>query len=174
MIGEDYSADMAINPNALDVEWLDQPNRVLYYTRQHAEACHDRDLAKEAMDLEEADAQSRVRKNPGRYGVEKGTEGEIRAAAKQDKRLANAITKYHRLKYNADVLLGVCKALEHRKRALENLVHLGNQEYFAMPKSPRNIGDEWAGRLRDNKRKLAQSQVRERLQRKRSRKVKEH
>ena len=45
-------------------------------------------------------------------------------------------------KYKAEMVRAAVSAIEHRKDALENLVRLYGQQYFAGPKVPRDLSAE--------------------------------
>ena len=63
-------------------------------------------------------------------------------------------------KYESDMAKGAVRALESKKDALENLVKLHGQQYFAGPKMPRDISWE-----REQKQNRADQTVGQRLKR---------
>jgi hypothetical protein len=51
--------------------------------------------------------------------------------------------QYIDAKYEANMASYIITALDHRKKALESLVTLYGQQYFAGPTAPRNLTKEW-------------------------------
>lgn len=50
---------------------------------------------------------------------------------------------YINAKYDVDMCQAACWAFQERKAALENLVKLHGQNYFAGPSIPRDLNKEW-------------------------------
>ena len=70
------------------------------------------------------------------------TEGSISATILTNPEYEAANRLYIDAKYEYDIAIGVVRAFDHRKAALENLVRLHSQSYFAGPAVPRNIAEE--------------------------------
>jgi hypothetical protein len=134
-----YEEDMHIDENALDVEFLEQPTKVIKYARLLAEARRDRDLAKEALDLTKAEINLDIRDNPEKYNLTKITVDAVEACILMEDRYEQVVKEYNDANYEVNVLQGAVNALEHRKSALENLVKLYGQQYFAGPKIPHDL-----------------------------------
>jgi hypothetical protein len=118
-----YEQDIEIDESVLDVEWVDHPRRVLLYTTGAAEAHKEMDLAKSALDYARAKLDKEIREAPEAFGLgTRITEGSIN--------------------FEYEVASGVVKSFEHRKSALENLVRLHGQSYFAGPSVPHNLSEE--------------------------------
>jgi hypothetical protein len=144
MEGLDYERDTAIDPNALDVEWVQQPELMRRYTVHAANMKKEADDAKERLDVIRARLDMEIRVNPGQFGLEKVTEGAINATIllqaeyqKQSEVLAEA-------RYEYDIAMAAVRALDQKKTALENLVRLLTASYFAGPQAPRDLSREWA------------------------------
>lgn len=140
----DYKEKIAIDEDALDIEWLEQPSKMLEVTQEAAECKRLMDEAKDALDLKKADLDYAIRSNPDKYMDEgiKITENVIFATILKQQSYKDANAEYLQAKYEYDVAKGAVEAFEQRKSALENLVKLHGQQYFAGPKVPRNIHDE--------------------------------
>jgi hypothetical protein len=63
----------------------------------------------------------------------------------QDK-YKEATEEFLQAKYEAKIASGASRAVDHRKSALENLVKLHGQQYFAGPMVPRDLTHEWKSR----------------------------
>lgn len=158
----DYERDISIDPEALDVEWLSQPSLVLKYSQHSATMRKKLDEKKQELDIAKAEADKKIRTNPSKYGIEKITEGAVTAAILTEEDYREAYTEYLNAKYEADMASAAVSAFEHRKSALENLVRLFGQQYFAGPKMPHELGIEWEAR---EKERLADKKVKEGMQR---------
>jgi hypothetical protein len=151
MANLDYEADVQIDPSALDVEWLNQPDLMRKYVKNSAEADRDLDNAKEALDVERARLDLDIRDNPEKYALTKTTEGAIASTILQQKSYQNAAKEFTNAKYESNIAKAAVRAIEHRKTALENLVTLLRASYFAGPQMERNLSEE--NMKREEKRK---------------------
>ena len=138
----DYTKDIAIDVEALDLEWLEQPSLMMKYSKNAADCKRTRDIAKEGVDLIKAEIDKDIRKNPGDYGVEKITETVVMNAILEEVDYQSAMTTYIDARHSADVAAAAVSAFEQRKQALEGLVKLFGLQYFAGPSVPRNITSE--------------------------------
>lgn len=134
-----YLEDLKIDESALDIEWLEQPELMFTYAKEAAEKMKLRDLAKEKVDFTYAVIEKDVRENPKNYDLEKTTEGAIRSAVLTSDDYTESVEEYHSAKYEYELAKGAVTAIDSRKIALENLVKLHGQSYFAGPKVPRDI-----------------------------------
>ncbi len=141
-----YETDIEIDESALDVEWVEHPRRMLKYCEMSARANREMALAKEALDVVRAQLDQKVRSDPDSYGVVAGprgiTEGGITAAILVHPEYEVANRRCLDARYECDIATGVVHAFDHRKTALENLVRLHGQSYFAGPAIPRNLAEE--------------------------------
>ena len=146
-----YEDDIAIDEQALDVEWLTQSQKMMKYCKMAAEAQRALNLAKENVDFVYATVNRAVRNDPESYGVAAGsrgiTEDSIKSAIQVHPEYQAATKEYIDAKYEAEVASGAVRAFDQRKSALENLVRLCGQNYFAGPQVPRDLADE--RRMRD-------------------------
>lgn len=141
-----YDDDIVIDETALDVEWLEQPRMMLKYAKLVAKAQYDLDLAKEERDSVKARLDKRIREDPEGHGVVAGsrgvTEGSIAAAVQVHPEYDKVNQAYMSSVYEHNVASGVVRAFDQRKSALENLVRLHGQQYFAGPSVPRDLSEE--------------------------------
>lgn len=138
-----YEKDINIDPDGLDTEWLSQPHLMLKYSQHLAEQRKLLDESKQSLDVAKAEADKKIRTNPEKYGIEKITEAVVGNAILIEKGYQQAYTEYLEAKYETDMAQAAVGAFEHRKNALENLVKLFGQQYFAGPKMPRDLSTEW-------------------------------
>lgn len=148
---DEYSRDVAIDHNALDIEWIEQPSLMLKYGRKSAEARRSADLAKEELEVTKASLDSEIRSNPEKFGLAKVTEGSIQSAVLLSPQYQEANQKYIEAKYEMDLTRYAVDSISMKKDALENLVRLHGQEYFAGPKMPRNLDSEWEEKARQKR-----------------------
>lgn len=165
-MGLNYEQDIRIDPDALDVEWLNQSGLMLKYTRHAADRKKEVDEAKERMDVEKARIELDIRNDPYSYGLNKVTEASVQSAILMTKDYKRATQDYTDAKYEYEIAIAAVRAMDQRKTALENLVKLLTASYFAGPKSPRDLSQENLKRLgnqnANNKVKIARKKKGER------------
>jgi hypothetical protein len=116
---------------------------------------------KDLLDIEEevkaisAETKHKIRMNPKLWDLKSVTENSVKEAWERSKTCARAVKKLNEAKYSVDVLTGVLVTLEHRKRALENLVTLHGQSYFSKPRVSSEVEQAAKLSLRDGERKLS-------------------
>jgi hypothetical protein len=134
-----YDDDINIDEGALDVEWVDHSRRMLLYCQNAAEAQKEVNLAKERVDFVKARLDQDIRAaSQGQTTREKSIEAAI--ITHPDYQAAN--NDYIERKYEHDIANAAVRAFEHRKSALENLVRLHANQYFAGPSVPHNLSEE--------------------------------
>jgi hypothetical protein len=138
-----YEKDVSIDGEALDQEWLNQASLMMKYCRISAQAQMELDSAKEMLDVVKAGLDKAIRENPEKYDIAKVTEVVIANTIIVQGSYTEAYGRYLQVKYEADMAKSAVRAIEQRKDALENLVRLYGQQYFAGPKMPLNISREW-------------------------------
>ncbi len=153
----DYEKDMNIDPNSLDVEWLEQPNLMIKYGRVAAQTKLDMDKAKEKLEVVKAELDKDIRLNPEKYGIIKLTEGVVTSTILLQPEYKEASEAYIEASYEANMARYAVQAISDRKDALENLVKLHGMQYFAGPSVPRDLSKEWEAK---QKQKKADSKIR--------------
>lgn len=137
-----YEEEIKINEDALDIEWLEQPSKMLMVTQHQAKCRLEMDLAAQDLDLVKADLDKDIRTNPQNYDLAKITETVVQNTILSQEEYLEANQMYLNAKYEHEVAKGAVIAFEQRKNALENLVRLFGQNYFAGPSVPRNLKEE--------------------------------
>jgi hypothetical protein len=155
-----YEKDVAIDPDAIDVGCLDQPQLMLKVTRLEAELEKAEDIAKEKRDLVKAEIDKEVRSNPEKFKIEKVTEVSVTSAVLSDERYKKASAEYIDAKYESKCATGAVKSFEHRKSMLETLSKLHGQSYFAGPSVPHDLS-----KLKAEREKKTESNIGTRLRR---------
>lgn len=117
----------------LEEHWVEHPKLYQQYADMLAQAKKKQDEANRLFELAEADAKMTVRKNPAKYGVTKLTDGAVKEVYVKVRAYQDALLAVNKAKHRVDVLVAAINSLEHRKRALENLVTLFGQNYFSRP-----------------------------------------
>lgn len=147
----DYEKDTSIDPNSLDIEWLDQPSLMMKYSSISAELHKKADLAKERVDWIKAELDQEIRANPEDFELSKITEATVAAAILQSSKYKKAMQEYLEIRFEWEISRGAVNAIEHKKSALENLVKLHGQQYFAGPSIPRDLSHEWQQKQEQNR-----------------------
>lgn len=149
----DYETDILIDEQALDVEWLDQSRLMGRYCENAAALNKAMGLAEEELNFVKSTLARDVRADPAKFGVVPGsrgiTEESIKAAIRVCDDYRRASRAFIDARYEYEVAVGTVRAFDTRKRALENLVTLHGQNYFAGPRVPHDIGQERARRDRE-------------------------
>jgi hypothetical protein len=134
-----YEADIRIDEDMLDAEWLEQAALFMKYANNYADAQRDFDDVKQKLDILKAELDIEIRKNPKDYDIEKVTEGSIQSAILITPSYQAMYDALLEAKYENDMAKNAVQAFNMRKDALENLVKLHGQSYFAGPKVPHNL-----------------------------------
>lgn len=137
-----YEEDIRIDPNALDVEWLEQPELMRKYAKHAALMEKEKDEAKERLDIVKARIELDIRDNPTTYNIQKVTEGTIQSVLLLQEGYQEANREFNDAKYEYNVAVAAVRAFDQRKTALENLVRLLSASYFAGPQVPRDLYSE--------------------------------
>lgn len=125
--------DASIDITQLDKACLDQPMLVFRWNRALADATIALGLAKQALAVEIAENSREIRSNPVDFGLAKATDASVELALNEQPIIKKLQKKVIEAKHNADVLGAAVAALEHRKRAIGNLIDLYSMEYSSMP-----------------------------------------
>ena len=154
-----YEADIEIDPEGLDVEWLKQPRLMFRYAKLAAEARDKISRLEEKLECWDARKGLRIRKDPSKYGLDSVTEKGITSVLLSDETHMEISKEISDAKFEQDVLSAAVRALDAKKSALENMVRLHGQNYFSGPKVPHNIGKEWE---KDMERTAARGKIKNR------------
>jgi hypothetical protein len=127
--------DMSIDPHQLDKEWLSQPNKYFRYAAKLADARTRLDEAKSSFDVVKAELDLAVRRDPSEFGLEKLTEKALEAVVVSQDLYGAAQNDVFMAKHEVEVLSAAVSALDHRKKALENMVTLHMANYYSTPRA---------------------------------------
>ena len=160
----DYGKDVVIDESALDVEWVNQASLALKYGRHWAECAQTRQTAEENIKLIRAGLIKEVTDDPEEC-LPKGTKPTgpvIEAYYRTHERHIEAKKDWIQAQYDENVADIARKEIGvTRKTALQNLVTLHGQSYFAGPSIPRDLSFEAA-----NKKKQKDANKKVKLKRK--------
>lgn len=140
-----YEEDVRIDPDSLDVEWLGQAELGLKYGKHLARLHQIVSLAEEKKKTIRSGLILKANENPEQCcGKEKPNANDIEAYYRNHEDYKAAVAEYldaqHEAEYAEVAKSEICFT---RKAALENLVKLHGQMYFAGPHIPRNLSEEW-------------------------------
>jgi hypothetical protein len=140
-----YEEDMKIDETALDVEWLNQPILAMKYGRHYADCFRLHQQAEENLKVVKAELIKKINDDPDKYlgvGV-KATGPNVEACYRDRKEHKVAKEQWIAAQFELNIAAAVKSEISFsRKAALENLVILHGQSYFAGPKMPRDLTSE--------------------------------
>ena len=165
-----FKEELEIDPDALDVEWLMQPQLFVKYAELYVNAEAYFESTKERLEFVRATIDNKIRNTPKAYtsGDKKLTETSINSLILTDPEYMEAATVHNAAKKTFKSLGIAVKAFEQRKSALENLVKLHGQSYFASPNasSDRTLSDSINASIK--RREEAHDKIKRRMDKKRS------
>ena len=124
-----------IDLTRLDYHWVDQVRCVL---TQGDALVDDKDSlwrAKAELDVIKSEVAKKIRSDPEKYGLQKTTVDIIKDAVIVHPEVLTAQELVFNENYKVDMRQSMLNALSDRKAALENLVKLHGQQYFATPQT---------------------------------------
>lgn len=138
MKSDNFLKDLDIDKYNLDEELIRHPQLYVEWALKAAEASEDKDQAKKDLELVKAEVESRIRKNPKKFGIaDKATETAIRTAVTLHLKTRRYDDIYLKAIHNERVLSKIEKSFSHRKSSLEGLVQLDLRLHFVEPKIPK-------------------------------------
>jgi hypothetical protein len=159
----EYKSDVEIDRDSLEGEWEKQAGLYMHYALKHADAIQERDSVQENIGTCEADLDQQIRQEVLEKG-EKTTEKAIANRIKVNKEMVALNEKLIKANHKINVIQSVVRSLEHKKKALENLVNLWVSGYNA---TPREKGTTIIKDRRNEREKKASEAQRNKLSRKR-------
>lgn len=175
-VHDEIQDDKHIDPDALDVAWIEQADLFYKYSdalNKALEEKNDLKLAleyqKEQLDAIKAKIDLEIRRDPDAFGLPKLTESVVSSAILLQPAYKKALDnlyeekkRFNEVQNQVNQLYSCVNTMEQRKSALENLGKLLNQQYFSSPESPRNLSWEY-----HNKTKRIKGAVKEKIKRRR-------
>lgn len=135
----------------LDEECLKQPQYYMKYAEKLASANKKVEQAKAAYNVAEAELQKKIRANPDKYCEGDSREGAIKAEITIRLAKHPAAKALIAAKHRQDVLQAAVSALDHRKRALQDLVQLFIAQYFSNPRLKGEDGKDVENKLKQRR-----------------------
>lgn len=148
-----------IDQERLDEEWIRQPKLALHWGEELAKARHKVSELKAALDVTTAELDKEIRAAPEEHELGKVTETTVANTVLLQPEHQKALRDLNKAKYELDMVQAVVNALGDKKYALQDLVQLWNQSYFATPKAP---NEETRERISTTEKKLIRSKGKKR------------
>lgn len=142
-----YAKDRQIDAEALDVEWLEQPDLEAMYIEQVSELRREKNYLHEELKTVRSELVRDAFADPegccGRTDGKAATQPQVEAYYRTHERYKEVKEQL----IDAEDAFEVAKDMKDmihftRTKALENLVDLHGQGYFAGPNVPRNLSNE--------------------------------
>lgn len=125
-----------IDKNDLDKEFCRQPRLYIKYAAELANARMLLDESDNSLKAIKATLDGLIRSDPSAYDLpDKITETVIASAILLQDSYMKAQKKVSLAQYKVNLLFAMIGAFDHKKSALENLVKLQGQSYYATPRS---------------------------------------
>lgn len=126
----------------LDREWKQQSDRYFNIGKMLAGAKSDHDELECALKLAKAEIDFDIRNNPNSYGISKITEAAVESSVLRSDRVQGLLKQIREARHECDILTAALEAMQHRKRALENMVRLHMTNYCSEPVADAAAGQE--------------------------------
>ena len=140
-MSRDIESILRPDKDRLDEEWVEQPGLRRQYGVELADAKREVSRMKAELELTAAELDNEIRESPESFGLSKITEAAIKAAIPGNPRYKKVREKFIAAEHLVDVLMATVSAIEHRKRALEDLVKLWLGDYYSTPIAPEGAKD---------------------------------
>lgn len=128
---------LSVDRDRLDEDWEKQADFSWEFGEQLANAKLELDTLKGELEVIKAELDLKIRRDPERYlQTEKITESAVKAYVTLSKKVQRKETEIIEKKHEIDILTSYLKSIDDKKRALEKLVDLHGQNYFAKPRAP--------------------------------------
>lgn len=158
----DYARDLKINPNQLDVEWLEQPLLFHAYSAKSAEANKHVRKCEELVKVTRSELvlEAGIKGSAVLGAGVKPTASNIEAFFRNDINYKKAKADLHEAQFQQEMLTNAVSAFHQRKYALENLTRLHGQNYFAGPTIPRELSEEYKEKKKESVREESRARRR--------------
>lgn len=135
----DISSDLKINVNDLEKDWTEQASLYMYYSEAYADAIKIRDEDKNKLEIADAQLDFEIRRNWEKHFEKQPAETAIKNWVIMQEKHQKALAIYLESSHNANLLQGAKTALDHKRKALENLVSLLITGFHSAPKVSKHI-----------------------------------
>lgn len=136
---------LEIDENDLQKAWVDQVRLRYEYGAKLSAARKVHDERKGVLAIKTAEISLDIRTHPENYTLPKITEDVVKAAVLVQDEYKQALQDLIDARYDLEMLENAVDALEHKKKALENIVSLTLSELRSEPRSPRINGEQYSG-----------------------------
>ena len=127
---KEWKKRLAINIHDLHNDVATQPSYYADVAEVAAELKAEVQLAKSNLELAKAEINSDARKNPGKHGLDKVTEGAIQTAVTLDEHVIEAQEAYALACHQHNMMEVLVTAFEHRRSMINNEVQLYSNNYW--------------------------------------------
>lgn len=154
----DYEEDVKIDVAHFDLEWLRQADLVLQYGEEYTAARLKLDRAKEAMDVEQARAQFRIREKYA--GMKPPTVDQIHAETLLDEEYTAAREKYITDTHKMNLIRAAYDAVITKKSTMENYLKGQLAGLWGEPIEPERGEQRYRRQAQENQREQANENAR--------------
>lgn len=134
MAKEDFDF-FEIDPNRLDEEWLRHPGLYHKHAIILANAREEYERKKADLEIIIAEIDRKIRLAPSDFGLEKITEAVVSNTVIIQPAYRTLQKEIIEAKHVVAVSEAAVSTMEHKKKALENIVQLRGMDYFSEPKA---------------------------------------
>ena len=175
----DINTDKIIEPDELDIQWVEQPSLFYKYSDALDAANTEKNNLKLEVEKQEkhlekvkAEVELEIRNDPKAFDLEKATDASVKAAVIIDPRTQKSQDKLFALKKELNTAQDKVNkgftwvnTISEKKISLSNLGGLLNQQYFSSPSIPRNLSMEYK-KKKEKTQIMAKEKIKKRLRRK--------
>lgn len=147
--------DFHIDRDRLDVEWEKQAETFHSYAVLLANRRDRLNEAEAALDVCEAELGLAIRNDPARYQVPKVNNDAISETVRVQPEYQEAVRAVNKAKHRVELTKAAVDAMDHKKKALENMVVLHGRAYFADPLMPREVEPTTIKHIKERSRRAA-------------------
>ena len=145
----DFETDLAIEPSALDIACVEQPELFFKYAEKAVVAKEEMEALKLELEITEAEMRLGIIAEPKNYNLAKTTEAIVTAKIHTLPAYKTAKEAWLNAKSESAMLDKRVQAMDMRKRMLEYLISLHGQQYFAGPATKHNLVEAWERKQED-------------------------
>lgn len=127
--------DASIDVLKLDEEWLGHAKLFFHWSERAALARMRVKETKSEFEVVKAEVELAIREDPAKFDLGKITDAAVKAAIPVQPEYKEAYKAMLEAEYKADLIMAAVATLTERRRALENLVELHLNNYFAEPRA---------------------------------------
>jgi BMFP domain-containing protein YqiC len=136
--------DLNIDEDNLEMEWLRQASLYAKYSELVAESEYKMNHTKEKLEILESNLDIDIRKSNSKI-----TENNIKSQIKIDEGRVGLNNLYLKRRKEFFIVSKILTALEHKKKALENLVSMNLNIYYSQPRNSSKKESEIENNLRE-------------------------